>query len=192
MGEIIACGQQGNQHLSWDWQLRFFWLSGSPLNLECSGPEEFCVCVKTPEQDHQPRHSMRIRDQIIKDSLLSNFLSFKEVTQVMHCLWEARPQGGILISAGIFHCTARLSPSVENTWRPHLKQCLEQTREKERKEMGKEKRRVSYRGGKKAFQKKNYGITNYWTLTLCKELFKYFLTRTLCGRHLISIYGCEN
>lgn len=61
----------------------------------------------------------------------------------MHCLQESRPHGFILTSAGTFHCKACPSPSDENIWGPYLKQCVEQTREKERKEMGgKEKKEL--------------------------------------------------
>lgn len=131
---------------------KILWLFVSPLNLECSRPRRIFFCLRTPGP--RPRYSMRTRDQIIKDSLLSHFLSFKEVTQTTRCLRESRPHGFILISAGTFHYRTCPSPSDENIRRPHLKQCLEQTREKERQEMGKREKN-ELQGGKNTFQK-NY------------------------------------
>lgn len=129
------------------------------------GAEEF-FCVRTPEQDHHPRYSMQITGQIIKDTLLSNVLSFKEVTQTMHCLWESRPRGCILIHAGTFHCKA--CPSPGDLWFRNVfghlkilkKEFLEQSRENENNEgRGEEKKNEEQRRDERILEELNPPLT---------------------------------
>lgn len=106
--------------------------------------KNLCVCENPragPSKD-----PLQVRDQIIKDSLLSNFLPFKEVTRTVCCFWASRPCGFMwvhLISAGTSHY--KFCPSPSDLWcqkifgdLKNLKQHPEHARLKEIKVGGKE------------------------------------------------------
>lgn len=91
----------------------------------------------------------------------------------------------------LFIIRAACHPVMKIFASPNRKQCLEQTREKDRKVEKRVEERATEEGRKHS-RRRIIEFTDYRTLTLYKELFEYFFTRTLCGRHLIILSECEN